>query len=348
MSALSPKSVSCSPVNRRLATCRIILALNDKEMALFFPDGLDSNVFEVVPYEGGWDSDAFFNCLQENNAEVVITCWSTPPFQEEWRSRLPSLRYVCHVSGAVRNLLPRSYLEAGLVVTNWGTLAAANVAEHALLLVLAGLRRMTEWESVISGRRNWQPSPIVTRTLFNKRVGLHGFGNVAQSLSQLLKPFNAEVSAYSEGVPETLYAQHGVTRAASLEALFEDCDILVECEALNAMTEGVVSRDVLEKLAHGALFVNGGRGAVVDELALSELAATGRLHVALDVFATDPIDPKSPLHQVDDAVLSPHIAGPTSDQFAKCGELAARNIHAYLNDEPLEATISLEVYDRST
>ncbi|MBC2603719.1 hydroxyacid dehydrogenase [Puniceicoccus vermicola] len=348
MTQFAEKSRLSSGEDRRSQSCRAVLALNEKEMDLFFPKGFAPGGLEVAHYRGGWDAEAFWEDLQRHEAELVVTCWSTPPFQEEWRETLSSLRYVCHVSGAVRNLLPRVYLEEGLLVTNWGNLAAANVAEHALLLLLAGLRRLSEWPSVIAGKRPWQPSPIVTRTLFGKRVGLHGFGNVAQSLSRLLKPFGVEISAYSEGVPEGLFGEFGVSRADSLEALFEGNEIVVECEALNPRTQGVVTREVLERLPTGALFVNVGRGAVVDEQALSELSAAGHIGVALDVFDTDPIRPDSPLHDLEDAVLSPHIAGPTSDQFARCGELAVRNIEAYLEGSPLEAQVSLEIYDRAT
>ena len=348
MTQFAEKSGYPSDHERCSAPTRIVLALNDGEMDLFFPDGFESHGIEVAHYQGGWDAEAFLEFLRLHEPEVVVTCWATPPFQESWREELSSLRYVCHVSGAVRNLLPRVYLEEGLLVTNWGKLAAANVAEHALLLLLAGLRRLSEWPSVISGERPWQPSPIVTRTLFRKRVGLHGFGNVGQSLSRLLEPFGVTISAFSEGVPEGLYREFGVTRADSLEALFENNEILIECEALNPRTRGAVTREVLERLPIGALFVNVGRGAVVDEEALADLSAAGKIAVALDVFDTDPIRPDSPLHDLEDAVLSPHIAGPTSDQFAQCGKLALRNIQAYLNGSPLEAQVSLEIYDRAT
>ncbi|WP_269537337.1 hydroxyacid dehydrogenase [Cerasicoccus fimbriatus] len=329
-------------------TRRILCALTDDELALFFPKGLRVAGAEIRRFDLESNTEDFRGSILEFEPEVIVSCWNTPLLEEDWRADFPFLRYVCHASGSVRSLLPRSYIEHGLVVTNWGTLVAANVAEHALLLILSGLRRSSEWPSVISGEREWQPSPIVTRTLFGKRVGLHGMGNVAQNLIRLLQPFDVCVFAYSEGAPEKLYGEHGAQRCDSLEALFAQSDILVECEALNEQTQGVVTRAVLEQLPEGALFVNVGRGAVVDEKALASLASEGRLDVALDVYQEDPIEPDSPLHQVADAVLSPHIAGPTSDQFARCGEQALRNLTAYLKGEPLEAVVTLEIYDRAT
>jgi phosphoglycerate dehydrogenase-like enzyme len=280
--------------------------------------------------------------------EVVVTSWSTPPFSEETLLELPSLRYICHTSGSVRQLVPRCFLEEGGLVTNWGTLAAQAVAEHALLLILSGLRRSPEWPPVIAGKLPWHPSPIRTQTLFGKRVGIHGFGNVGQSLVSLLQPFDVSISAFSFGVPQGVFSACGVEPCDRLEDLFAGNDIVVDCEALNAHTRGSVTRAILRHLPPGSLFVNVGRGAVVDESALADLARKGNFRVALDVFHTDPIAPDSPLHNVDGIVLSPHIAGPTSDQFARCGELASRNINAFLRGQHPTAQITLEMYDRAT
>ncbi|WP_309398367.1 hydroxyacid dehydrogenase [Cerasicoccus maritimus] len=327
---------------------RVLCTLTDDELALFFPRGVKLDGVELRQFNTDDGPEVFHQTMLEFEPELLIACWNTPPLQESWRKDFSFLRYVCYASGSVRNLIPRSYLELGLVVTNWGTLVAANVAEHALLLVLAGLRRATEWPSVIAGEREWQPSPIVTRTLFGKRVGLHGMGNVAQNLIRLMQPFGVSVLAYSEGAPSDLFLEHSAAQCDSLENLFANSDIIVECEALNERTQGTVTRQILECLPDGALFVNVGRGAVVDEQALAALASAGRIDVALDVFAEDPIEPDSPLHEVEDAVLSPHIAGPTSDQFARCGDQALRNMAAYFKGTPLEAVVTLDIYDRAT
>jgi phosphoglycerate dehydrogenase-like enzyme len=334
-----------APPPAKLASGKVLFLLNEAEWRLFFPGGFFLPGVECVDARAERMPAA--ELLKAAAPEVVVTSWSSGrlPADPETCS---SLRYVCHTSGSVRNLVPRSYLEAGVAVTNWGTLAADAVAEHALLLVLAGLRKLREWSPIISGERRWQPSPIRTETLFGKRVGIHGFGNVARSLVGLLRPFAVDISAYSIGVPNSLFTAHGVRESSSLEELFAGNDIVVDCEALNDETAGSVSRSVLESMPYGALFVNVGRGAIVDEAALAELALAGRLRASLDVFDRDPISPDSPLHAVPGIVMSPHIAGPTSDQMARCGELAKRNVGAYFGGQPLSARVTLEIYDRAT
>jgi phosphoglycerate dehydrogenase-like enzyme len=328
-----------------LSPGRVLYTLSEKERGLFFPDFQPAPGFEVFQYARGTD---FLGALKETMAEAVITSWSTPAFQPEWLAELPHLRYVAHTTGSVRHLIPRVFLENGLLVTNWGKLAGGAVAEHALLLVLAGLRRLPDWAPVIAGESDWHPAPVRTQTLYGRRVGIHGFGNVARALVALLRPFGVEVRAFSEGVPREEFANLGVHYCASLEDLFSGCEILVECEALSPQNQYSVTRKILQLLAPGALFVNVGRGRITDEEALADLALAGHLRLALDVFANDPIAPDSPLHRVPDAILSPHIAGPTVDQLPECGALVRRNLSAFFAGQPLEARVTLEIYDRAT
>lgn len=328
------------------STCRVLFALSPEEWRLFFPGGFGLPGIEVLRVPEG--DDSFREALCAHRPEVLVTSWSTPAVEESWLSELTGLRYICHTSGSVRHVVPRRFLETGGLVTNWGALASQAVAEHALLLILAGLRRMGEWQDVISGKRRWQPSPIFTRTLHGKRVGIHGFGNVARALVALLQPFGASVSAFTKGVPEEHYRRQNVRISRNLEELFEGSEVLVECEALTPGTHGLVTHHILQKLPRGALFVNVGRGAVVDEKALSDLSRRGHLRLALDVYANDPIAPDSPLHDVEGAILSPHIAGPTSDQFVRCGERVGKNLAAFASGRPLEAIVTLEIYDRAT
>lgn len=344
-----PPKLTELPIPHETATRkgRVLFALSSLEWDLFFPHGTDFAQGEMFTHRTDSGAD-FEEALRLIDPDVLVTSWSTPPLRIEWLRRPRALRYICHTTGSVRKLVPRIYVEEGGLVTNWGTLAAKTVAEHALLLILASLRRLPEWQGVISGERRWQPSPIITRTLYGKRVGLHGFGNVARALVALLRPFGANIAAFSYGVPEEHFVQHEVARCDSLETLFEQSEILVECEALNRFTTGIVTRHLLELLPEGALFVNVGRGAVVDERALGELAGQGRLHVGLDVYSQDPIHPESLLHAVEDAVLSPHLAGPTTDQFPLCGKLVEKNLRAFLSGEAVEAMVTLEMYDRAT
>jgi len=291
--------------------------------------------------------------LRNYRPTVIVSAWSTQSLPHAWveASDCP-LRYVCHIVGSARNLIPRVFLERGGLLTNWGGIAGETVAEHALLLALASLRRQPDWISVITAPNTAPDRPATarlgTRTLRGQRVGIHGFGYVARSLVHLLKPFGVEIAAFSVGVPPALMQAANVTHCDSLCELAARSDVFFECEALNANTIGKIDTAVLAALPDGAVFVNVGRGPVVDEPALLVAAKSGRIKIALDVVVNDPVGPDSPFLGVRNTILSPHIAGPTYDQFPTCGCFALENIARYLRGESVRAAISTELYDRST
>ncbi|HEY0945087.1 MAG TPA: hydroxyacid dehydrogenase [Opitutaceae bacterium] len=335
-------------------TERVLFALNEHECATFFPGTPPATLAGAeIRWRpaGALTPAAWLALLEEFQPTVLVSCWSTPSLPPSFATADSPLRYVCHLVGSARNLVPRGFLERGGLLTNWGPLAGGTVAEHALLLALAALRRQPAWRAVI----NQPVTPWVsgtdrlqTRTLIGRRVGIHGFGHVARSLVRLLQPFDVEVAAYSAGVPSAFMQELGVRPCASLRELAAGAEVFFECEALNPQTTASVDGTVLAALPDGALFVNVGRGRVVDEAALLREAESGRIHVALDVVTEEPLVPESRAAGLPDVVLSPHIAGPTWDRFPDCGRLALANLGRYLRGEPLEALITPEIYDRAT
>jgi phosphoglycerate dehydrogenase-like enzyme len=348
---VTDSSLAAPPVRRPVT--RIVAALTARERSLFLQGALGAHAFAPSIHfveERDLQPDVWAARLEQWQPEVLLSAWTTPPLPESWLGQPECpLRYLCHVTGSVRQIVPRTFLERGGWVTNWGDVIAGQVAEHGLLLMLAALRNLHAWRGFFSRPvAARQITDLRTRTLFGLRVGLHGFGSVARALIPLLRPFGVELTVFSAGVPEDLYRQHGVRPAASLHALFAGSDVLVECESLTPATIGSVTAELLAALPDAAVFVNIGRGAVVHETALLREAESGRLRVALDVSATEPLTSDSPLLRSERILISPHIGGPTTDRYAECGARALDNLHRFLDGRPLESALTLAAYDRAT
>ena len=327
-----------------------LISLAAAERATFFPAGREAGLRALLP-EADWvDPSALTPAewqgrVREISPQIVVSCWQTP--------RLPTdatgVRYLCHLVGSVRGVAPRELIAGGLRATNWGGVAAPLVAEHALLLTLGALRSLPKWNDFMTRPHSHIDKDVLdTRSLRGRRVSIHGFGQIARELVKLLRPFEVTISAFSIGVPEAFMIEHGVRPAASLQALAADADVFVSCEALTERTRQSIDRPVLEALPAGAVFVNVGRGAVVDEAALADVAMRRGLRVACDVFAVEPLPPDSPMRALPGSLYSPHIAGPTLDWYPRCGDLAIENIDRYLTGRPLLNEMSLDVFDRST
>jgi phosphoglycerate dehydrogenase-like enzyme len=349
-------SLSRSPVSPDTRSSRqaVGVALTLRERRLFFAESSFAfpapNLVRVIwPDDKDLTDAQWKNFLQRHAPTILLTGWNTPPLPLAWLEAPDCpLRYVCHLTGSVRRAVPRSFVARGGLVTNWGTFAGRFAAEHALLLALAALRNLGSWRPFIAQPIAVRASESIgTRTLYNRKVGIHGFGSIARALITLLQPFGVTVHVYSAGVPEPLLQREGVVACGSLEELFLRSEILFECEALTPTSEMSVTAATLAALPDGAVFVNVGRGRVVDEAALVREAASGRIRVAVDVLADDMTDATA-LLLVPDAILSPHIAGPSHDQYRRCGERALQNIGRYVNGESPLSRVTLEIYDRST
>jgi phosphoglycerate dehydrogenase-like enzyme len=279
------------------------------------------------------------------NPDVLLAGWKTPPLPAELP---PRLRYVCYLPGSVRKLVGRAHLEGGLLVTNWGGSVSRVVAECALMLTLVCLRRAGHWMAAMRRPGVWKNARTETASLFGRRVGIHGFGLIARELTLLLRPFGVDIEVFAPESDPVLYAAHGACRAASLEGLFANNDVIIELAPLNPGTTGIVTERLLRLIPAGGVFVNVGRGAVVDEEALLRVAREGRIQVGLDVYATEPLPADSGLRVLPNVSLLPHLGGPTSDRCRDAGAFAQRNLRAYASGQELESVISPEVFDVST
>ncbi len=348
--SLSPVANTAS--RKRIHSSTLLLVCTAKEKEIFFSSPDARSFVEQCPWFDTHKSNATTDwsaAIHSLRPEVIVSCWSTPRLPDDATDY--GIKYVCHTTGAVRYVVPRAFLERGGIVTNWGGLAAPQVAEHALLLALAALRNQPRWRGVAAALQAGSPHPVIqveTRTLMGRRVGLHGFGHIARELVRLLQPFGVHIAAYSKGVPPHLMRERGVVACQSLGEAMTGAEVFFECEALTVDSIGSVGAAQLGLLPDGAVFVNVGRGGVLDEGVLFQEAANGRLRVAVDVTSSDRSIADSPLLKLPQVIVSPHIGGPTQDRFAAFGEQALRNLEHYRQGEPLEALVTLEIYDRST
>lgn len=329
----------------------IFAHLGAAQRDVFLPPDLEDQMKELTDnYEWqelpGVDAEAFAAELLRRDPEVLVGGWATPRLPDP----LPAnLRYVLYVSGSVKNIVSRKHLEDGLTITNWGNSISRIVAEAALMHILNCLRTTNHWSLHMHVTKGWNENPPLAWSLYDRPVGIYGFGFIARFLSRLLQPFNSPITTFAPGVPDEVLAEHGVSRVDSLEALFEQNPVVVNLAPLTAETTDTIKREHLMALPAGeGVFVSVGRGPVINEADLIEVAKSGRIQMALDVFHEEPLPTDSPLRGLPNVMLTPHRAGPTQDRMRDAGEFALSNLRRYVNDEELLAVVTPEIYDAST
>ncbi|MBM3855323.1 MAG: hydroxyacid dehydrogenase [Verrucomicrobia bacterium] len=330
----------------------LFAVLAPTEAREFFPEPMFGQLRSLLPEfrlldPTGCSEEEFARQLAAADPDILLGCWKTPRLPD---ALPPRLRYVCYLTGSVKKLLTRAHLERGLLVTNWGGSISRTVAEAAIFHVISCLRNATHWAIAMHqpGVAAWKTDPADSRSLFCRSVGLHGFGPVARELVGLLKPWQCPIAVFAPDLTPELAQAYGVRPAESLDELFSRNEIIVELAPLIPATRGVVTERLLRLIPAGGVFVNVGRGAVVDEAALLRVAGEGRISVGLDVFSREPLPADSGFRALPRVGLTPHTAGPTIDRYPDAGQFALNNLRAHLAGNTPAAIVTPVTYDQST
>lgn len=208
---------------------------------------------------------------------------------------------------------------------------AESVAEHALLLILSGLRRLTEIHTnTRNGMWKKQEQGVKTAELYGKTVGLVGMGNIAQNLVRMLQPFRVRILYTNLFQMDAEYEKANNMQYVTTEELLSNADIVsIHCP-LTDETRGLINKKTIGSMKNGAIVVNTARGEIVRAADLAEALKSGKLSYAgIDVHEKEPFSPDYALLNLTNVTLTPHIAGVTSDSFRAMMHDAFRNIAAF-------------------
>jgi phosphoglycerate dehydrogenase-like enzyme len=271
----------------------------------------------------------------------------------------PNLKWIqFHWAGFDHALEEPILQREGLSVTSMSGASAPQMAEHAVMMMLAlghhipdvfVHQKRAEWPS---GR--WQLfSPHELR---GSTVGIVGYGSIGRQIARLLQIFGSTVLAIKRDIrhPEdTGYTMDGlgdpagdmVNRLYPPEALFSmlaECDFVVITLPRTSTTRGLLGAKELAAIKPGGYLVDISRGEIVDHNALIPLLRDRKIAgAALDVFPVEPLPADSPLWKLPNVIITPHIAGFSPHYDERAAELFAQNLHRYIENLPLYNRLSL-------
>ncbi len=269
--------------------------------------------------------------------DTCFTGWDAPRFDAEVLRGADRLRLLAHTCGSVAKLVSPELYDRGVTVVSGNRVFAESVAESVIAYALLALRRLTDWTREVQEGR-WMPIEHHTEGLLDQSVGLVGFGAVARCLVPLLRAFRARIRVYDPFVSPAVFAEHGV-EAAGLEEVVTRSKIVSLHAPRTPQTANLIDAKLLRRIPDGTLFINTARGSIVDEAALAAELATGRFMAVLDVFQVEPLPADSPLRGLPNAILVPHMAGPTVDRRRLATLAVLEDAERLLEGKPLQHAI---------
>ena len=238
---------------------------------------------------------------------------------------LPDLRLVANYGVGYDRVDVAACRERGVAVSNTPGVLDAAVADLTLALILACRRHLVESDRFVREgrwRRGWARPELLGRDLAGSTLGLVGMGRIGSEVARRAEAFGMRV------------LHHRRTDGLPLDELLRTADVVSLHVPLTPETQGLVSRERLALLQDGATLINTARGAIVDEDALVEELASGRISAGLDVLADEPRVPER-LLDLPNVVLAPHIASATVETRAAMTRVLVDNVLALLRGEPL-------------
>ena len=259
----------------------------------------------------------------------------------------PDLKVISNYAVGYDNIDIPEATKRGIPVGNTPGILTDTTADFAFALLMAAARRIVEGDNYTrAGKwKTWGPQLLLGADVHRATLGLVGFGRIGKAMAKRALGFEMKVLYYDPVKPDDPEAEALRAQSVDLDTVLRESDFVSIHTPLNDQTYHLISTDALGKMKPGAILINTARGPVVDPAALYHALQDGEIGMAaLDVTEPEPIPADSPLLELDNIIIAPHIASASRATRDKMAQMAADNLLAGLKGNPLPTCVNPEVY----
>lgn len=316
--------------------------IQDKIYPEFIMNRIRSKVNVVV--EGALeDLDQILPQMEE--VDILFSGWGAPALTDEVLDVLPNLKLVLYGAGSLKKICPDDFWKRDIPVCSAWQANAVPVAEFTLAQIILGLKQI---HSLPQKMRDAREKISVDESsgcgAFHTNVSLISLGMIGKMVANLLKLLEVNVLAYDPFLDPAEAKELGVT-LVSLEEAFSQSRVVSLHTPWLEETEGMITGDLLRSIPRNGTFLNTARGAVVNEEEMIEvLRERPDLTALLDVTYPEPAPSDSPLYDLQNVYLTPHMAGSQAEECGRMGQYMADELDRYLNGEELLYQVSESMF----
>jgi D-3-phosphoglycerate dehydrogenase len=293
--------------------------------------------FEIINCDGANRSE-LLACLSSGVDAVLIR--SATKMDSEAISAAKGLKVIARAGVGLDNVDIPAATAAGVMVVNAPTSNIVSAAELAIALLLASARHLSPAHAALKGGK-WARSKYTGAELFEKTLGVVGFGRIGQLVAHRMQAFGMKVIAYDPYLQPAKAAALGVD-LVSLDDLLTNSDFITIHLPKTKETANLIGDAALSKVKPTVRIINAARGGVLDEAALYKAISQGRVAGAgLDVFATEPCT-DSPLFTLDQVVATPHLGASTDEAQERAGIAVAVSVRKALSGELVPDAVNVK------
>ncbi|HTD09218.1 MAG TPA: phosphoglycerate dehydrogenase [Solirubrobacteraceae bacterium] len=255
-------------------------------------------------------------------------------------ARATRLRAIGRAGVGVDNVDVEAATKRGIVVANAPESNVVTAAEHTMALLLALARNVPQaYAALMEGK--WDRSKYSGVELYEKTLGVVGFGRIGQLVAQRARGFNMRVLAFDPFVSAERYRELGVDKADSVEDIYAQADFITIHLPKTPETEGFIDAAAFAKMRDGVRLLNVARGGLIDEDALKDALDAGKVAgVALDVFKSEPMT-EHPLFGYTNVIATPHLGASTTEATDRAGYQSAEQVVAALTGGVVSTAVNI-------
>jgi D-3-phosphoglycerate dehydrogenase len=316
---------------------------------IFTPDGLAEEGLEVLRRAGGFEIDGRTGlksadlkaALNECDAAIVR---SGTTLTAELLAGLTNLKAVVRAGVGVDNIDVGAATRQGVVVMNTPGGNTHSTAEHTWALLLSLCRRVPAADASLRAGR-WDRKTFVGRQLAGKTLGVVGLGRIGREVAKRARAFDMNVLGYDPLVSAERAAEEGIETVATVAEMLPRVDVLTVHVPMSADTKGLIGAEAFARMKPTAMVVNCARGGIIDEAALHDALVAGRIAgAALDVYESEP-NTTSPLFQLPNVVVTPHLGASTTEAQINVSIEAAQLLVDYFQTGVVKCAVNMASID---
>lgn len=281
--------------------------------------------------------------------EIVLGGWGCSVFDDALVARMPRLRLLAYAAGTVKHTVTPALWAQGVAVSSAAAANAVPVAEFtfaAIVMIAKDVFRVRDRHREVRGRepaRGQGPAGDVgTRDL---RIGVVGASTIGRLVIERLHSLDVEIGVFDPYLGADDAVALGVT-SMPLDELMAWANVVTVHAPELPSTRHMIDTAALARMRDGAWLVNTARGSLVDTDALTRECVAGRLCAFIDTSYPEPLPADSPLYDLPNVVLTPHIAGSLGNEIARMGDLAVAEVRRFVVGEPLQHPVRAEDMER--
>ncbi|MCB0153693.1 MAG: D-glycerate dehydrogenase [Anaerolineae bacterium] len=259
----------------------------------------------------------------------------------------PQLKVISNYAVGFDNIAIPEATQRHIPVGNTPGVLTETTADFTFSLLMAAARRVVESDNYTRAGKwqTWGPKLLLGRDIHGATLGLIGFGRIGKAMAKRATGFDMKTLYFNPNRQNDPEAEALKAKSVDLATLLRESDFISIHTPLNPQTYHLIDAEALAKMKPTAILINTARGSIIDSQALYHALQTGKIaYAALDVTEPEPISEHSPLLQLDNIIIAPHIASASIETRNRMAQMAAENLIAGLQGQRLPHCVNPELY----